>query len=367
MSDFSHLLPRGEPCSDELAFCCDGSQPSDDSTATCSSRDEIAALREELASVQQRCAELEAQVASSRGVDTDRDAAGADATGMTATGTCSVRAGIDFGTEQRSPIRIADDDGAASAEGEDVVAEPCPTHADGQDVANNSSTPPAEEDCVAAEDAVKGSVAEIPPTSPASSTAKRNQRRRAAAKKAKALSVASEPKPSSAIVEPKSTPAAKAPRSDPPTKHTSSSMLHKSACCAAAPPGTPVGILTLEQLAEFSGDCPRLLVSVCGNIFDVSSQRERYGPGGLSSWAAGRDATWALLTGVRTPENCNHFYNLEKASESDLNIAASVGGWLSFFHQDHGKPVGKLDVYNHDQDFPLPPPLEEHSPECVVQ
>ncbi|KAK2762271.1 hypothetical protein FQN54_001281 [Arachnomyces sp. PD_36] len=57
--------------------------------------------------------------------------------------------------------------------------------------------------------------------------------------------------------------------------------------------------LTPSQLALYNGTDPDLpiYVAVNGSVFDVSSNRPTYGPGGSYSFFAGRDATRAYVTG----------------------------------------------------------------------
>ena len=58
-------------------------------------------------------------------------------------------------------------------------------------------------------------------------------------------------------------------------------------------------IFTPEQLAQYDGTNPKLplLVAVRGDVFDVSSGRLFYGPGGGYSMFAGKDASRAYVTG----------------------------------------------------------------------
>lgn len=392
-------LPIGQPCADELPFFCEGSPPSDDSTATCCSRDEVAVLREELANMQKRCAELEAQVASSRAanITSSSSSAGADPDPVIDRSSHSCADAVPVSFESSAPIAPGHDAADAAVPGAmHLNEEACAVDAEMQDVPRCSEDP-----------AVKGSgiseceVAELEAAQTSGSpskTAKRNQRRRANARMSRAESDGKPSPPANAnasgAAKPKAHPSARVCASDtgpcvakasvvpkasttakahppPPAGLLSSSSrgatLQKPGLSPTTPCSTDFGIMTLEQLAQFSGDSPRLLVSVSGHVFDVSSHRARYGTGGPSGWAAGKDISWALLTGERTAENCNRFYNAAKAPRGDRDMVATLGGWLTFFQQEYGATVGRLDVYEHEKDFPAPPDLDDQSSECSLQ
>lgn len=62
--------------------------------------------------------------------------------------------------------------------------------------------------------------------------------------------------------------------------------------------GPPSTIYTPKQLSKFTGRRGgRVLVAVLGSVFDVTSGRQHYGPGGAYSVFAGRDATRSFVTG----------------------------------------------------------------------
>lgn len=56
---------------------------------------------------------------------------------------------------------------------------------------------------------------------------------------------------------------------------------------------------TMEILRRYDGSDPSLpiYVSIMGRIYDVSHDRDKYGPGGDSHFYAGRDATKSLSSG----------------------------------------------------------------------
>ncbi|CAD5217365.1 unnamed protein product [Bursaphelenchus okinawaensis] len=67
----------------------------------------------------------------------------------------------------------------------------------------------------------------------------------------------------------------------------------------AAPRLPPLDMkdMTLEELRQFDGvKDERVLLAVCGNIYDVTRGKDFYGPGGAYENLAGHDATRALAT-----------------------------------------------------------------------
>ncbi|KAJ9536981.1 hypothetical protein OSB04_029714 [Centaurea solstitialis] len=70
--------------------------------------------------------------------------------------------------------------------------------------------------------------------------------------------------------------------------------------------------LTLDQLKQFDGTNPSnpIYVAVKGRIFDVTTGKSFYGPGGSYAMFAGKDATRALA----------------KMSKNDEDVIGSVDG-----------------------------------------
>jgi predicted heme/steroid binding protein len=124
--------------------------------------------------------------------------------------------------------------------------------------------------------------------------------------------------------------------------------------------------MTPEELAKFAGDSERLLVSLHGDVFDVSSNRAEYGPDGVHSFEAGTDITWVVVSGAHTKENCNCFYDIFKAQ--DQNELASrllpLCRTNIAFQRDYGTPVARLTVFSQERSL-QPPPVPPV--DCVVQ
>lgn len=129
-------------------------------------------------------------------------------------------------------------------------------------------------------------------------------------------------------------------------------------------------VMTLEELAKFNCDSGRPMVSIHGDVFDVSSDLANYGPAGVRSFEAGTDLTWAVVTGSHSEEMCNCFFDMFKAR--DQNMVA--GRFMSLcssavsFRRDYGKPVGRLNIFLDERSLPAPPtPHMEEVGECTVQ
>lgn len=73
--------------------------------------------------------------------------------------------------------------------------------------------------------------------------------------------------------------------------------------------------VTLEELARHDGRNPDLplWIAVNGTVFDVSSGRRMYGPGGSYSVFAGRDATRAFVTGCFVEDRTHDLRGAERA------------------------------------------------------
>jgi len=134
----------------------------------------------------------------------------------------------------------------------------------------------------------------------------------------------------------------------------------------ALPPGfeQAVGLITLEALAAFGCMNPdrRYLLSVYGNVFDVSSRPDKYGPDGPYSGLTGKDITWGLFMGNDGEDCCNRCYDLFKATSlGKENLERRLMGlcsWIAWYETEYGTPVGTLDEYFMESELPGPP-LEE--------
>lgn len=95
---------------------------------------------------------------------------------------------------------------------------------------------------------------------------------------------------------------------------------------------------TFQELAAYNGTNPSkpLLVSIKGQIYDVSSRMEMYGPGGSYSTFAGVDASYMLSIMNTEADKANKPYaHLGEAEQQSLS------GWESFFNGKY-TIVGKI-------------------------
>ncbi|CAE7183903.1 Sgta [Symbiodinium microadriaticum] len=129
----------------------------------------------------------------------------------------------------------------------------------------------------------------------------------------------------------------------------------------------PVGLLSAEQLSAYDAENAnrRYLLSVYGNIFDVSDRPDKYDPDGPYASLTGKDLTWGLFAGVDTVEYTNKFYDLYKARDLGKDKLAGVCSWLAWYESEYGKPVGQLEPWSREAELPAPP-LEEIEEMCVV-
>mmetsp|Transcript_42031 Transcript_42031/g.105678 ORF Transcript_42031/g.105678 Transcript_42031/m.105678 type:complete len:479 (-) Transcript_42031:106-1542(-) len=128
-----------------------------------------------------------------------------------------------------------------------------------------------------------------------------------------------------------------------------------------------LGIITLEELSKYNSDNPerRYLISVYGNIFDVSDRPDKYGPDGPYTILVGADITWGLFAGVDTEDYVNRCYDLFKARDMGTDKIAGVCSWLAWYWNEYGDPVGQLEPYTRESELP-PPPLQEVDEACSV-
>ncbi|CAL9024747.1 unnamed protein product [Prunus brigantina] len=101
---------------------------------------------------------------------------------------------------------------------------------------------------------------------------------------------------------------------------------------------TQMGDMTEQQLRGFDGSDPNkpLLMAIRAQIYDVSSSRNFYGPGGPYAMFAGRDASRALALLSFKPQDING--NIEGLGPDELEI---LQDWEDKFIEKYPN-VGKL-------------------------
>merc|ERR1719387_2549203 len=108
----------------------------------------------------------------------------------------------------------------------------------------------------------------------------------------------------------------------------------------------PTGDMTPKELKKFGKHSDRILLSVYGDIFDVSHRPDKYGADGVYNIFAGKDITWGLISGVDIEENCNRFFDIFKAEDVVNSKMQGLASWLAFYEKEYGKPVGRLTPFN---------------------
>ncbi|KAF9902113.1 hypothetical protein EC991_005282 [Linnemannia zychae] len=85
-----------------------------------------------------------------------------------------------------------------------------------------------------------------------------------------------------------------------------------------------------EELAKFDGTKPEapIYVAIKGSVFDVSTKKESYGPGGGYHCFAGKDASKALGKSSLKPEDCVADY-----SGLDEKERKTLDDWFIFFEK----------------------------------
>eukprot|EP00434_Breviolum_minutum_P025994 symbB.v1.2.022977.t1/scaffold2063.1/size90803/5 len=113
-----------------------------------------------------------------------------------------------------------------------------------------------------------------------------------------------------------------------------------------------VGRISQKDLVEkYSCQGERMLISVYGDLFDVSDRPDKYGPDGPYWYMTGKDITWALVSGEDTEEQMDKFYDLFKIQPMEAADRRLQGlmSWWAFYEKEYGKPVGRNTGYDKDQ------------------
>ncbi|KAB2631632.1 membrane steroid-binding protein 2-like [Pyrus ussuriensis x Pyrus communis] len=122
--------------------------------------------------------------------------------------------------------------------------------------------------------------------------------------------------------------------------YSKSNFVNKYLNSTGAAKGSSVqmGDMTEEQLREYGGSNPNkpLLVAIRARIYDVSSSRNFYGPGGPYAMFAGREVSRALALLSFKPQDING--NLEGLGPDELGI---LQDWEEKFIEKYDK-VGQL-------------------------
>lgn len=90
--------------------------------------------------------------------------------------------------------------------------------------------------------------------------------------------------------------------------------------------------LTLDQLKQYDGTDPSkpIYISVRGRVFDVSTGKSFYGPGGSYAMFAGKDVSRALAKMSTRDEDV--IGSLDELTDKELNVLAD---WERKFEAKH--------------------------------
>lgn len=128
-----------------------------------------------------------------------------------------------------------------------------------------------------------------------------------------------------------------------------------------------VGVLPLKKLNDFDSENDRMLISVYGDIFDVSDRPDKYGPDGPYSWMAGHDLTWGFVSGRDVPETIDFMYDLWKIAPDDFRekkLGCTLA-WVAWYEYEYGKAVGRVEEYNKEPSL-KGPPMEDAAEDCCI-
>jgi len=128
-----------------------------------------------------------------------------------------------------------------------------------------------------------------------------------------------------------------------------------------------VGEMPLQTLTKHDCNGQRILVSVYGDIFDVSDRPDKYGADGPYGWMSGHDLTWGFVSGKDVPEQNDQLYDMWKVAPVDFREKKLQGllAWVAFYEHEYGQPVGRLKEYQKEAGL-KGPPMEEANECCIM-
>ena len=100
--------------------------------------------------------------------------------------------------------------------------------------------------------------------------------------------------------------------------------------------------MNLTQLRKYDGKTkPNIVVAVDKKLFEVTKRSDIYGPGGMYSLLAGRDASRALAT-MQLKEEMLPDLKFDDLSDLNGGQKNSLDEWYISFSQKYGDPLGDL-------------------------
>jgi len=141
---------------------------------------------------------------------------------------------------------------------------------------------------------------------------------------------------------------------DKEPKQQSTPVIEKKSSTVPDPLSPGDQSFTLEDLHAAHGtkEGMPLLTSLLGRVYDVSSGREFFGPGGPYEMFAGHDGTYNLAVMSLKKKTLDVFeYDID--SDDKLTLAE----WVAYFDNRYGRPIGQLRAPQHTvqlSDLPKP-------------
>jgi predicted heme/steroid binding protein len=141
------------------------------------------------------------------------------------------------------------------------------------------------------------------------------------------------------------------------------SLLPKTGEKKPLPEVEQMGTITVETLNAYDCNNPdRRLISLFGQVFDVSEADKKYGPDGAYSEFAGHDITLTMGAGQMGDKWLDKFIKMDEAWKKGAE------NWVDYYEELYPK-CGKLDKWDEDPDtWPEPTPEEREAlnAQCII-
>eukprot|EP00929_Paragymnodinium_shiwhaense_P110836 TRINITY_DN7811_c0_g3_i1.p1 TRINITY_DN7811_c0_g3~~TRINITY_DN7811_c0_g3_i1.p1 ORF type:complete len:856 (-),score=216.21 TRINITY_DN7811_c0_g3_i1:228-2696(-) len=125
-------------------------------------------------------------------------------------------------------------------------------------------------------------------------------------------------------------------------------------------------VISPGELARYGCTNSKMLVSLYGFVFDVTSAPGKFGAEGKFREYTGKDMTWALITGQAA--DCDQYYDMFKDAFHHFAFVTCLYTWAVKYEREFEAPVAYLATYLEEEQLPSPPPQDQRPlPDCPVQ